>query len=218
MKTTSIATLTLALAALGLGGCASLNRVDSDVSTYATWPAQRPASTFAFERLPSQQARAQEADQLEAAARPALLKAGFREVESLSGAETSVQVGVRVTRVDQRLYEDPFWWRGAYSRPYRSPWGPGWGPYWGPYWGPGWGPGASFYYDAPRYDREVIVVIRDRKSSQVLYEARAVNEGNSAGNPTLLGAMFEAAMTDFPNTGINPRRVTIQLPQGDKAP
>jgi hypothetical protein len=218
MKKTSIATLTLALAALGLGGCASLNTVDSDVSTYATWPAQRKASTYAFERLPSQQARAQEADQLEAAARPSLQKAGFRETETAAQADTSVQVGVRVTRVDQRLYEDPFWWRGAYSsRYYRGPWGP-WGPAWGPYWGPGWGPGASLYYDTPRFDREVVVVIRDRKSNQVLYEARAVNEGNSAGNPTLLAAMFEAAMQDFPNAGVNPRRVSVQLPQGNAAP
>ncbi len=211
----------LVLAALGLGGCASLNTIDSDVSTYATWPAQRQASTFVFERLPSQQARPQEQDQLEAAARPSMARAGFREVAEAAQADATVQVGARVTRIDQREHDDPFWWRGGLYGPgyyNRNYWGPGWGPGWGPYWGPGWGPGASMYFETPRFDREVVVVIRDRQSNQALYEARAVNEGNSSGNATLLSAMFEAAMKDFPNTGINPRRVSVQLPDKAAAP
>ena len=68
MKTT----LTVMLAAAALSGCAALNSVTSDVSSFGEWPSARKPGTFAFERLPSQQSRAAETDALEAAARPAL--------------------------------------------------------------------------------------------------------------------------------------------------
>lgn len=198
MRMTMIATLGLAAV---LSGCASLNTVDSDVSTYSQWPAGRKAGTFAFERLPSQQARAQEQADIEAMARPALLEAGFQEVADIKTADTTVQVGARVSRADRMPYDDPFWWHGGfyYSRLGR--------PYWGPYWGPGFG----VMYDSPRYDREVAVLVRDRQTAQPLFEARAVSDGLSQGDRQLMGAMFRAALKDFPQTGINPRRVSIQL-------
>jgi hypothetical protein len=45
-----------------------------------------------------------------------------------------------------------------------------------------------------------------------LFEARAVSEGSSPARAETLGAMFEAALTDFPQLGINPRRVDVVLP------
>jgi hypothetical protein len=42
-----------------LSGCASLNTVVSDVSSYGQWPTQRKPNTYRFERLPSQQALGQ---------------------------------------------------------------------------------------------------------------------------------------------------------------
>ena len=45
------------LAALVLSGCAGLNNVTSEVSSYGQWPADRKPASYAFERLPSQQAR-----------------------------------------------------------------------------------------------------------------------------------------------------------------
>ena len=51
----------LALAAFALAGCASLDSVDADVSSYSRWPADRGATTYAFERLPSQQVQPQAA-------------------------------------------------------------------------------------------------------------------------------------------------------------
>ena len=44
-----------------------------------------------------------------------------------------------------------------------------------------------------------------------LYEARASNDGASPSIESLLPAMFEAAMKDFPHTGINPRKVTTEI-------
>ena len=73
--------------------------------------------------------------------------------------------------------------------------------------------GASAYYlDTPRYQREVALLLRDRASGQPLFETRAVTEGITSGDDALLGAMFEAALMDFPRQGVNPRRVVVQLP------
>ena len=194
-------TRSLALLAIvgALAGCAGLNTLESDVSTFSKWPEKRAASSYTFERLPSQQDRPQEQDRLEMAARRALESAGFSEASDPATADVKVQLGARVSRIDRSPYDDPLWWRGGlyYSRFNRGAY---------------WGPSLSFQFDTPRYEREVVVLIRDRASGQPLYEARASNDGNAAGGEALLTAMFEAAMRDFPYGGVNPRRVSVQLP------
>ena len=191
--------LTLLLAAATLSGCAALNSVSSDVSSFGDWPAARKAGSYAFERLPSQQARAAETDALEAAARPALQKAGFTPVEPGKEPELLVQVGSRVGRSDP-TWATPMWWGGSFGY-YRH----------GPWIGPRWGLGLQF--DATRYDREVALLIRERSNGKPLFEARASNEGNaSSASSATLAAMFEAALVDFPRLGMNPRQVSVQLP------
>ena len=186
--------LACAAALLALAGCATLQSVTSDVSSYSHWPEGRRPSTYAFERLPSQQANPAEQDAVEAAARDALAQAGFTEAADPASADVSVQVSSRLTRVD---YEDPFYWHGGY--------------WWGPGWGPWWGPSFSMNYTTPRYQREVALLIRDRKSGTVLYETRASNQGLSAGDGRTLAAMFAAALKDFPHTAVNPRSITVPL-------
>jgi hypothetical protein len=196
-------TLALALllaATLALSGCAALNTVSSDVSSFGEWPADRKAGTYAFERLPSQQAQAAESDALEEAARSALKKAGFTPAAAGQEPDVLVQVGVNAGRTDRQPWADPFWWRGSFGY-YRH----------GPWIGPRWGVGLQF--DSPRYERTVAVLIRDRASGKPLFEARASNEGNSSGaSARTLSALFEAALMDFPRLGMNPRRVVVQLP------
>jgi hypothetical protein len=188
------------LAAAALAGCAAMNSVDSDVASYGSWPAGRAPGSYCFERLPSQQARPEQQAQLEMAARSALAKAGFTPAASDTGCDVSVQLGARITRYDRSPWDDPFWWRwGA--------WGPG-------HWRhPGFYPfGYHGFYSSPVYDREVAILLRDRKGGTPLYEARATNDGSYAGGTALLAAMFEAALKDFPTPAVNPRRVTVQLP------
>jgi hypothetical protein len=189
----------LLAATLALSGCAALNSVSSDVSSFGEWPAERKAGSYAFERLPSQQSRAAETEALENAAKGALAKAGFTPVAAGQEPQVLVQVGGRVGRSDAYPWADPIWWRGSFGY-YRH----------GPWIGPRWGLGLHF--DATRYEREVAVLIRDRASGKPLFEARASNESNSsnAGSATL-AAMFEAALMDFPRLGMNPRRVVVQL-------
>lgn len=177
-----------------LSGCASFNQLNNDVSTYSQWPAGRAPGSYAFERLPSQQARAQAQQRLEDAARPAIEGAGFKPASDPQQADFVVQVGARVTAYADP-FDDPFFWRGSI--------------FWGPrhYWGPGFGLG----YTGPDYEREVAMLIRDRKTGQPLYEARAANNGASPSIDSLLPAMFEAALKDFPHAGINPRKVTTEI-------
>ncbi len=194
--------LVMAMAAAGLllTGCAALRSVPSEVSTFGDWPAGRKPGSFAFDRLPSQQARAAEADALEAAALGALLKAGFVAAAPGTQPELLIQVAAHSGRAELGPWNDPIWWRGSFGF-YRP------GPWFGPYWG------LTTRYDTLRYEREVALLIRDRASGKPLFEARASNEGNSTqiGSATL-GAMFTAALMDFPRLGTNPRRVVVELP------
>jgi hypothetical protein len=194
------ATAVLLFAALLLGGCAALRSVSADVSSFGEWPAERRPGSYAFERLPSQQARAAESDLLETAARGALEKAGFKPAEPGKEPEVLVQVAAREGRAEISPWDDPLWWRGGFG-------------YWrhGPWLSPRWG--FNLRYDFPRYERQVALLLRDRATGKPLFEARASSEGSSRADSALLGALFEAALMDFPRLGMNPRRVVVQLPE-----
>lgn len=202
MKLPSLATASLLSAAVLLSGCAGLHSLSADVSSYGDWPADRKPGTYAFERLPSQQAQPAASDALEAAARPALEKAGFTAAEPGREPAVLVQVGAREARADYTPWDDPLWWRGGFG-------------YWryGPWMSPRWGWNVGMHYSAPRYERQVAVLVRDRASGKPLFESRASSEGNVRSDAVLLGAMFEAALVDFPRLGVNPRRVTVALPE-----
>ncbi len=191
------AALALAGAAL-LAGCAGLRTVESDVSSFGEWPAGRAPGSYAFERLPSQAARADEAARLEDAARPALEKAGFKPAAEGQQPDVLVQVAARTSRTDLGPWDDPLWWRGGFGYWRHAPWP-------GPYWS------FSARYDRVRYDREVAVLLRDRASGKPLFEARASSEGTTRGDLAVLDAMFRAAMMDFPRLGPNPRRVVVEM-------
>lgn len=190
--------IVLAAAAAVLAGCASMNNVTSDVSSFGDWPADRKPGTYAFDRLPSQQQQAAETEKVEAAARPALEKAGFTPAPEGQMPDVLVQVGVRTTTTERYVWADPIWYRGGFGYWRYSPWA-----------GPGWGWSMSARMEPARYDREVAVLLRDRASGKPLFETHASNEGTGGMSPTTMTAMFEAALMDFPRLGVNPRRVVV---------
>ncbi|WP_428422358.1 DUF4136 domain-containing protein [Methylibium sp.] len=189
-----------------LAGCAAINSVAVDVSSQGSWPADRKPGSYAIERLPSQQANAAEQDRIEAAALPAIEAAGFTRAPT-EQADLLIQVGARVSEV---LRRDPYmghwawrndWWFYGGRRPF----------FYGP--GFGFGPGFGYdHYDFPDYQREVGVLIRDRRSQQIVYETRAAYTSRWTSD-ALLPAMFEASMKDFPLPALTPRTVTVALPQ-----
>ena len=195
--------LSVLFAALALSGCAAVNQLSSEVSSFGSWPAQRQASSYVFERLPSQQQQPEQQGLLEEAARPALAAAGFRPASDAAAADYLVQLGARISTDERHVYGDPFgpWGLHGFYRRSRFGYGLGYGPYW---------PGA---FTSPQFDREVILLIRDRRSGLTVYETRASNHGNSSAINGLLPAMFAAAMKDFPSAGVNPRRVVTPIGQ-----
>jgi hypothetical protein len=196
------ATAVLLFAALLLSGCAALRSVSADVSSFGEWPAERRPGSYAFERLPSQQARAAESEALESSARSALEKAGFTPTADGKEPDVLVQVGARDARYVVSPWDDPLWWRGGFGA---------WR--YGPYVSPRWGVGVHYRWDSfPRYERQVALLIRDRASGKPLFETRASSEGTTRSDIAMLTAMFEAAMMDFPRLGMNPRRVVVELP------
>jgi hypothetical protein len=198
------------IAVAALAGCAALYNLDADVSSYSRWPAGRAPSTYAFERLPSQQARPQQAQMLEDAARPALERSGLAAAPEGGIPDVTVQLGARITETDRSPFDDPFWYggRAVWHRPFV------YGRYGRPFWGPGWRRGMwDPSLDFPTYEREVAVLVRDKRSGDPLYEARAETQGPTSGVATILPAMFVAAMRDFPGgSADNPHRVTVELP------
>ena len=200
----------LTLGAGLLSGCAALNSLHNEVSTYGAWPAERKPASYAFERLPSQQAQPERQQLLEDAARPALASAGFTPAASPERAEYLLQLGVRVNN-DTRWYDaEPMFWHGGPRFGYGLGGLGGWGGWSRGPWGYGGAFGAGFD-TSMRFDREVAVLIRDRKSGQLLYEARASNFGSSAAIDRLLAPMFSAALADFPAISASPRNVTVPL-------
>jgi len=197
-----------ALSALAIGlvlsACASMNQITNDVSTYSLWPADRKPATYAFERLPSQQANPQQMQVLEDAAARAMEQAGFTPASDPKAADVTVTLGARVTATQLSPYDDPFWWHGGLwvHRFHGRPFWPH-RHFFYPYGDP--------FYSSPVYEREVAMLIRDRKTGQPLYEARVTNDGYSPSINTLLSAMFEAGLKDFPQGGPNPRRVVTQI-------
>ncbi len=200
--------LAILTAAAALGGCASLYNVDADVSSFSRWPAGRGPATYAFERLPSQQAQPQQAQMLEDSARRAVEGAGFVAAPEGAPADVTVQLGARITETDRSPFDDPFWYggRGIWHRPFF------YGRSGRPFWGPGWHRGYWDYpFDSSYYEREVAVLIRDKRSGDPLYESRAESQGPTTGVTTVLPALFVAAMKDFPaGSTTNPHRVTVE--------
>lgn len=197
--------LALTMSALLLAGCAAMNTVTSEVVTFGDWPTGRAPGSYAFERLPSQQAQAERQARLEAAAAKALALAGFKPAADAAQADVIVQIGARVTRTEVAPWDDPLWWRwgGAYWR------SPAWRPIRSPYYGPYWTMRADW---STRYERSVAVLLRERASGTPVYEAHAQTDGTTAGSDALLGAMFIAALKDFPTPkGQGPRSVSVTL-------
>ena len=55
------------------------------------------------------------------------------------------------------------------------------------------------------------MLLRDRASGEALFETHASNEGVTVGGDSMIGALFEAAMADFPKVEPKSHRVSVQI-------
>lgn len=202
--------IAVCLVALGLVGCGGMRLVDSDVRSYTTPPLVPVGARYQFERLPSQQAQADAAEQtqLEAMVQPALIKAGLQRDDA--AASYSVQISVDIKVDPYAPWDQPSigrwpgfnFGRGVHSgnvlfvghHPFR-----GWS-----------GFGMS---ELPYYWYQVSLIVRNLSTAQVVYETHAAHDGRRADSHVILPAMFEAALQGFPNPPQGVRHINIEIPR-----
>lgn len=202
-----------------LAGCSGMRIVDSQVAAFSKLETLPVASSWRFERLPSQQSlsdpQASRQLKLETMAAQELAKYGFKPQPENAGAPAkySIQLTARI----QRLHRGP----------YDSRFDPGFGS-WYPY-HHGWLlPGRDYvvtgsgrviytpvfpYMPPPWYVRDVSLIIRDTADSRVVYETQARHEGSWADDAAVLPAMLTAALKDFPKPPEGKRIVNIEIPR-----
>ena len=197
--------LTLLTATVLLAGCSGMRLVESQVRTSIPTEAAaiEPGAHYRFERLPSQTDPV-ETDSVEAIAEAELTEVGL--VHDDKTARYSVQI---TTRMEAYMVDD-------WGRPYRG------GPYYGTimigngryYGGPMFGMGMGMRFPPPsQYRHEVVLLLRNLQSNQVVYETRATHEGPWNDRYNVLRATLAAALKDFPTPPAGPRRVKVEIPR-----
>lgn len=192
---------------LALGGCASVIRLENQVSSFAHATAQPPAAgdTYQFERLPSQQQHAAAQGELEALAQEALGKVGLRwQADStVKPIQWTVQVSARSLKLRRAPWADP-----------RDDW-----PHWGGSLFVGRGAYASFggglfvVPQPPYYQREVSLVLRRSGGGEVVYETKATQDGPWPDSPALWSALLDAALDGFPQGSGGTHQVVVEVPR-----
>jgi hypothetical protein len=177
---------------LTLGGCALPRMIDSEVQSFpGTATAVRDA-TYRFERLPSQQSDTASRDRVEAIAEQALTQAGLtrNDAQARYLVQTSLQIDTFARQPQRPPREHGMF--GGLSVGVGSP-------------------SLFIVMEPPWYRYSVQLLLRERSSGQVAYETRAVFEGPWSDSTTLLPAIFEAALRDYPNPPTGPRKVVVEL-------
>jgi hypothetical protein len=189
---------------LAVAGCGGMRLVESDVSTQSSLPAAADiaAAGYRFERLPSQEIQPQAQAQLEAIVEQALARVGLLRSANAAAARYSVLATAR----------SGTWVRNDEGDLY--PIGSGYG---GPRVAIGIGNlSRSMAIMMPityLYRREVSLILRDLGTTQIVYETRASHEGPWADTAVVYAAMFDAALSGFPQAPLGPRRVRIEIPR-----
>lgn len=206
MKRVLAAIFSVAWLGFFLAGCSGLQVVDNQVTAFHSWSAAPPGpgTPYRFERLPSQQAAAAYQDRVEEAARVALAKVG------MEFKPAAARFGVQVRVTTQVIEPAPYYGPGYDGFGFGAP---------GVFLGGG-NHGAAFgmafplgySLPSPYFHRELMLLVRDLGSSQVVFESRAMNDGVRSETPAVLAAMLDAALQGFPQPPPGPRRIQVQVP------
>ena len=208
-----------------LSACSGLRIVDSQVTTFSKLDALPAATTWRFERLPSQQNLSDvlslRQSKLEALAAQEFAKHGFKPQPENTGAAAkySVQISARIQRLERGPFDSGYEPWGGYGH------GHGFGYGHRPFGGL---PGRDYVVSAqgrviylpvfpqpplPWYVRELSLIMRDTLDGKVVYETKAQHDGRWADDEAVLPAMFAAAMQGFPKPPAGKRMVNIEIPR-----
>jgi len=207
----------MAVTSLFLSGCNSMRIIESQVQTSTQWltgtsSQTTPAATafFRHDRLPAD-ANSLQAGWAEVELEAALKPLGWtrNDIE----AQYSIWIDVRAAE----FIADPW------GRPVRSPWfnrfnmsiGTGYRPHgvgFGLGWGVGMNTGMRAGFPPPSgYAQEVSIIIRDLKTSNVVYQTKASHDGPWSDHQNILRAMIAVALQGFPNPSPPNRRVDTTI-------
>lgn len=189
----------LAVAVL-LAGCSGMRIVDSDVQAYTTRQGVTEPMTYRFERTPSQQARGEPQDRLEAIVQDELTKVGMQRREA--EPRYSVSFEVRLARDPRAPWDDPPYWGAMRGGVIVTPTGT-----------IVHVPMVAMQFDMPYYRREVHLLVRRLSDGQLVFESRANHDGRWSDDEAVLPAMFEAALRGFPHPPQGLRRVIVEIPR-----
>lgn len=178
------------LAAAMLSGCAGLRAVPVEVRAFGNWPAGQAPATFAFERLPSQQANAERQGEIEAAAALALQAAGFKPADAAT-AQVLVEVHAGA-RQSGSLVDDHWGPAGRFG--FYGPW---------PY-------GFGMVYQAPIIEYQADLLMRGRTDHAVVYEGHARHERVGSALPSIK-PLFDAALKFFPQSSNGAQTVSVSF-------
>lgn len=206
MKRAFLAIISVAFLAFLTVGCSTTRLVDSDVTAFSKWNAAPPlpGTAYRFERLPSQQAVGAQQDHVEALARTALSRVGMEL--NPGAARYSVQVVLNTQVVDRGLYNGVGYDGFGFATPGVFMAGGNRGA----------SVGLSFpmrFPEPPYFKRELVVLMRDLTTQQVVFETRALHDGVWSDSLSVLPAMLDAALRGFPEPAPGRRRINIEIPR-----
>ena len=195
------ALLALATLAALLAGCAGMRIVDTEVRAFSANQGVALPASYRFERLPSQQANGDLQDRLEAIAQAALAQVGMRRDDA--AARYSVLIELQIARDPRAPWDDPPFWGGFYHRDMVLL----------PSGAVVHVPMVAMQVDMPYYRREVHLLVRRLSDGMPVFESRANHDGRWRDDDAVLPAMFEAALSGFPNPPAGLRRIDIEIPR-----
>lgn len=183
-----------------LGACSSVRLVDTEVRSFAPTTLPAPTTTarqtYQIERLPSQQTAP--FDAIEEAVKQALTPHGLTAVAG--GAALRLQIEYTERQQDHAPWEAP-----------RSPF---WGSFWLGSGGSGVGLGMHFPpVTRPWFERELHLILRRDSDRAVVFETRARHDGIWADTTSVLPAMLEAALRDYPQGHPEVQTIHIDIPR-----
>ncbi|MDT8992991.1 hypothetical protein RQP54_19110 [Curvibacter sp. APW13] len=177
-----------------LSGCGLPRMIDSDVQSFVGGEGAVTGVGYRFERLPSQQARSDQQESIEAMAEQALSEVGLHRDDKAPRYSAQVSVGVRtIAPPEQR--------RARAERSILRPDGVA-----------VFMPPFGLVIEPPWYRHSVQLLLRDVGTSKVAFESTASFDGPWADSTRLLPVVMRAALRDYPNPPPGPRKVVIELP------
>ena len=185
----------LAIATVVLAGCATGRTIDSEVRSFGGPTPIAAGATYRFERLPSQDPKAQEP--LELAAQKELTAKGMlrNDGQARYSVEVRLEASMLMSNALQRWANSPF--------PDRIVIGPD---------GSLWRQVRRPLLDPTWYRHTLQLVVRDLGNGGVAFDTRAVHESPWSDTPNLIAPLMRAALSDFPQAQPTPKTVLVELP------